>query len=130
MPTKLPAYAAKVASDFPAIWSAFEALGTACGAAGPLDARTQRLVKLGIAVALRSEGAVHSHMRRALAEGVTPAELRHAILLAIPTIGFPATVAALSWADDILAAVGAAEKPHTRDAPHETAAQDRARRPR
>jgi alkylhydroperoxidase/carboxymuconolactone decarboxylase family protein YurZ len=37
-----------------------------------------------------------------LAEGVSKAEIRHAILLSITTIGFPNAQAALSWAEDIL----------------------------
>jgi alkylhydroperoxidase/carboxymuconolactone decarboxylase family protein YurZ len=49
-----------------------------------------------------SEGALHSAVRNALAEGVSKDEIRHAILLSITTIGFPRAQAALSWAEDIL----------------------------
>ena len=62
----------------------------------------RRLVKLGIAVGAGLEGAVHSHTRRALAEGITPEEIRHAILMAMTTVGFPRTMAALSWVNDLL----------------------------
>jgi alkylhydroperoxidase/carboxymuconolactone decarboxylase family protein YurZ len=38
---------------------------------------------------LNSEGGVRSHTRRALEEGVTADELRHAVLLTFTTAGFP-----------------------------------------
>jgi len=54
------------------------------------------------AAAMRSEGALHSHTRRALQAGAEPDEIRHAIILVTSTIGFPQVVAALSWAEDVL----------------------------
>jgi alkylhydroperoxidase/carboxymuconolactone decarboxylase family protein YurZ len=44
---------------------------------------------------------VHSHCRQALAEGVAPEALKQVALLAIPTLGFPRSVAALSWIEDV-----------------------------
>jgi alkylhydroperoxidase/carboxymuconolactone decarboxylase family protein YurZ len=82
--------------------AAHEAMGEACAGAGPLDARTRALVRLAIAIGGRLEGAVHSHARRAVEAGVSPAEVRHAVALAAPTIGFPATVAAFTWVEDVL----------------------------
>ena len=70
--------------------------------AGPLDTRSRRLVKIGIAAGSGSEGAMHSDVRNALAEGISPDEIRHAILLSITTIGFPNGQAALSWAENIM----------------------------
>gem|GEM_PF-1498992 len=58
--------------------------------------------QLAAAAAVHSEGAVHSHTRRAQKAGATPDEINHAILLLTSTIGFPTVVAALSWADDII----------------------------
>ena len=86
----------------PGIASAYDALGDACRQAGPLSDRDQRLVKLGIAVGLSSEGGVRSHVRRGLAEGISADELLHAITIAIPTAGFPATAAAYSWARSVI----------------------------
>ncbi len=80
----------------------YEALGEAVHASGPLNTKTRALVKLGISTGARLEGAVHSHVRKALAAGATPGEIRHAIILALPTIGLPSMMAALSWADDVL----------------------------
>jgi len=102
MSEKLPAGAAKIAKRYPKIWAAYQQLGEACAEAGPLDARTVRLVKLALAVASESEGAVHSHTRRALAEGLSKAELLHVPLLAIPSLGLAKAVAAMSWIEDIV----------------------------
>jgi alkylhydroperoxidase/carboxymuconolactone decarboxylase family protein YurZ len=97
----LPAGAARIADRHAAVWQAYERLGAACSEAGPLDAPTRRLMKLALAIGAGSEGAVHSHVRRALAEGASVEELEHIALLAIPTLGFPRAVAALTWIEDI-----------------------------
>ena len=102
MPAKLPSGAAKIAKKYPHVWVAYEQLGAACAKSGPLDARTLRLVKLAIAVGSESEGAVHSHVRRALDEGVTAEELLHVALLAIPSLGLAKAVAAMTWIEDII----------------------------
>ena len=103
MARKLPVGAAKIAKRHPKIWAAYEGLGQATAQSGPLDARTIRLVKLALAVGAQSEGAVHSHARRALGDGLAPEELLHVALLAIPSIGLAKAVAAMSWIEDILA---------------------------
>jgi alkylhydroperoxidase/carboxymuconolactone decarboxylase family protein YurZ len=86
----LPSRAGQLATENPEIWRAYQALGNAC------------LVKLALAVGVGSEGAVHSHVRRGIDEELSPDELRHVATLAIPTLGFPAAVAALTWIEDIL----------------------------
>ena len=100
--TDLPSAAHRVAADYPDVWGSFTALGAACGEAGPLDAKTRHLVKLAIAIAGRSEGATHSRVRRALADGVTAEELRHVAMLVAPTLGLQAAVAGLTWIDDVV----------------------------
>jgi AhpD family alkylhydroperoxidase len=102
MAEKLPSRWEEFANSYPEVWRAFCELGEASADAGPLDERTRRLVKLAIAVGKGSEGAVHSHVRRAVAEGLTAEELRHVAVLAITTLGFSSAMAALSWMDDIL----------------------------
>jgi len=89
-------------ASFPEVSSAYDRLAEACRDAGPLSIREQRLVKLGIAIGLSSEGGVRSHVRRGLAEGIAPDALLHAIALAIPTAGFPSTAAAFQWANEVL----------------------------
>ncbi|MDM8349226.1 carboxymuconolactone decarboxylase family protein [Pseudomonas sp. sp1636] len=86
----------------PDYFDAVEALGKAVRNAGPLEQQVVQLVQLGAAAAIRSEGAVHSHVRRALEAGVTPEQIHHALLSLTSTIGFPTVVAALSWADDVM----------------------------
>ena len=91
----------------PEIAAAYQALGQACHEqGGPLEPRLRHLIKLGIATAVQSEGAVKSHARQALAAGAAAEELRHAVLMALTTTGFPRTVAALEWVDEVLAARG------------------------
>ncbi|MCU0506022.1 MAG: carboxymuconolactone decarboxylase family protein [Chloroflexi bacterium] len=108
--TYLPRVYTDLRAEHPDIAAAYDALGHACREAGPLTEREQRLVKLGIAIGLSSEGAVRSHVRRGLAEGLTRAELAHAVAIAVPTAGFPATAAAYRWAGEVFAA-GEREEP-------------------
>jgi alkylhydroperoxidase/carboxymuconolactone decarboxylase family protein YurZ len=101
MKENLPSGAGRLAELYPDVWAAYAGLGAAVADAGPLDPKTRRLVKLALAIGKESEGAVHSHVRRALAEGITAPELRHVMLLSIPTLGLPAAVKALTWIDDL-----------------------------
>src|SRR5690348_5736491 len=100
--TQMPARYQHFEKSYPAVMRAVEALGEVAQSAGPLDSKTRALVKLAIAVGAAREGAVHSHTRRALEAGCMPEELRHVGVLAITTIGFPTTMAAMSWVEDIL----------------------------
>jgi alkylhydroperoxidase/carboxymuconolactone decarboxylase family protein YurZ len=88
---------------FPAVKEAFDALGAAEHEAGPLSEKERRLVKLGIAVGAESEGAVRSHVRKLLGVGASEAEILHAVVLALTTVGFPSTNAALAWTEEVLA---------------------------
>lgn len=97
----IPSLPASVTKQYPEIMKAYRLLGDACADAGPLDERAERLVKLALAIGIGSEGAVHSHSRRAIEEGIDADELEHVALLAIPTIGFPKAMAGLSWIRDI-----------------------------
>lgn len=88
--------------NFPEVFEEFKQLGISTRQAGPLDEKTQDLVKLGIAVGSNSRGGVMSNTRKAIAAGATAEEVRHAILLAMTTTGFPTMIAALSWAEEVL----------------------------
>jgi 4-carboxymuconolactone decarboxylase len=81
---------------------AVDALGCAAQQAGPLDEKVTQLVQLAAAAAIRSEGAVHSHTRRAMEAGASVEEIHHALISITSTIGFPTVRAALSWADDVI----------------------------
>ena len=98
----LPPIVASIAREHPDVWEAYSRLGEATEAAGPLDAKTIRLVKLALAVGAGRQGPTHSHARRGLKQGLTPAELRQVALLAIPSLGWSAGVAGLSWINDVL----------------------------
>ncbi|MFQ5876218.1 MAG: carboxymuconolactone decarboxylase family protein [Acidobacteriota bacterium] len=99
--SKIPGWYKEQQRRYPRVLEAYEKLGRACQDAGPLDAKARALVKLGIAVGTRHEGAVHSHTRRSLEAGASIEECRHVALLATTTIGFPAMMAALSWIEDL-----------------------------
>lgn len=92
----------KLRKQHPKAFEAIENLGQAIRNEGPLDQRVTHLVQLAASAAIRSEGAVHSHARRALEAGATPSEVHHTLLLLTSTIGFPNVVAAVSWADDVM----------------------------
>ena len=101
--SKLPGRYLRFQKSYPDVFKAYDALGAATQGAGPLPPKTRALVKLALAVGARLEGAVHSHTRRALEAGCTPDEIRHTVLLATTTIGFPSMMSTLSWVDDVLA---------------------------
>ena len=94
----------KLRDKHPAFFDAWDAVGTAVRKTGPIDSKTAQLLQLTASAAIRSEGAVHSHVRRALEAGSTAVEIRQALMLVAPTIGFPNVIAALSWAEDVLGA--------------------------
>jgi 4-carboxymuconolactone decarboxylase len=88
--------------QFPEVAAAYDELAVKCHGWGKLDVKTRRLVKLGIAIGSSSEGGVRSHARRALAEGISAEELRHAVLLGLTTVGFPTMIAAMKWVDEVV----------------------------
>jgi len=100
--TRLPGPFMRLKQDYPKVAEAYERFGEACFDAGPLDRKTAELVKLACAMGAGSEGAVHSHARRALQAGAKPDELRHAAILGFTTIGFPNGMAGLTWVEDVL----------------------------
>lgn len=98
---ELPGAAGRVADEKPHLWQALQALGEAANEAGPLDARTRRLINLAFAIGANSEGATHSHTRRALGEGLSSDELHHVAYLAITTLGWPHAIRGLTWIQDL-----------------------------
>lgn len=100
--SKLPEQYQRLKKRFKGYMKAVDSLGKAAKEAGPIDEKTAHLIQLAAAATIKSEGAVHSHTRRALEAGAKPEEIHHTILLLTSTIGFPNVSAALSWADDII----------------------------
>ncbi len=100
--SKLPRTYQRFQDQYPDLWKAYESLGATASQAGPLEVIVRELVKLAMASAKQSESAVKSHTHRALEAGATVDEIQHTVLLGITTIGFPAMMAALSWAQNAI----------------------------
>lgn len=100
--SKPPKRFTKFIEEHPEIGRAYQDLGESLTNAGPLNEKQIALIKIGISTGARMEGALRSHVRKALNAGATPQEIRHAILLSTTTIGFPNMMAALSWIDDLV----------------------------
>jgi AhpD family alkylhydroperoxidase len=98
----LPKAYAKFKDQFPEVFDNYQKLGVATRKAGPLDQKTQDLIKLGIAVGVNSRGGVMSHTRKAKAAGAGDDEIYQTILLGLTTAGFPNMIAALTWAEEVL----------------------------
>lgn len=99
--TQLPQPYLEFQQKYPDIWQAYDQLGAAVHT-GPLDEKSRALVKLALAIGVQREGAVHAHVRKLIELGVSAEEIRQVALLAIPTLGFPTTMAALTWIEDVL----------------------------
>jgi len=102
MPLQIPKSYQKLKAEHRAVVEAYERMGEACAEAGPLSERERALVKIGISTGARLEGGLHSHVRKALEAGVEPEAIHHAVLLALPTLGLPSMMAALTWIKDVL----------------------------
>ncbi|MFQ5800346.1 MAG: carboxymuconolactone decarboxylase family protein [Candidatus Hydrothermarchaeales archaeon] len=98
----LPKNFRNLVEAYPETGKHYKELSESCYEAGPLDRKTAHLVKLGMAIASHSEGATHSHVRLAREAGATDNEIRHVVLLALTTLGWPVGGAAWSWVNDVL----------------------------
>jgi 4-carboxymuconolactone decarboxylase len=97
----LPKVYEQFVKEYPDVFKTYEKLGKACRSAGPLDEKTQNLVKLGISIGVNSRGGVMSSTRKAIEAGATRDEVIHAALLALTTTGFPNMIAALGWVEAV-----------------------------
>jgi AhpD family alkylhydroperoxidase len=99
---ELPSHFEWLKKRFPDVFAAYERLGDQVHSAGTLDPKTRALLKVAISGAARLEGGLHAHVRKALKAGVKPDEIYHALMLLMPTVGFPSAMAALAWARDVI----------------------------
>jgi alkylhydroperoxidase/carboxymuconolactone decarboxylase family protein YurZ len=77
--------------EFPEVYQKQEALGKEVHEkAGPLNEKSRWLIKIAISGACSHKRALETHIRKAKAAGVAEDEIKHALLLLIPTAGFPA----------------------------------------
>lgn len=88
---------------FPELFDTYANGAEIARSSGPLDEKTTQLIQLAAAIGVRSEGAAHSHARRALTAGASHQELFQVVNLLISTLGFPAAAAGFAWISDILA---------------------------
>jgi 4-carboxymuconolactone decarboxylase len=100
MADELPTHFTRFKAAHPEIYEAFAELGRRVHERGSLSERERRLVKLGIAIGVGTEGGVHSAVRHARRGGCSREDVEHAVRLAITTMGFPRAMAALRWIDD------------------------------
>ena len=98
-PPKPPKTFLEFGERFPKLQQGWESIAEA-GREGPLDERTARLVKLGIAIGAMRDGAVHASVRKARAMGIPDEAIEQVVALAAGTVGLPAAVAAWSWTRD------------------------------
>lgn len=63
-----------------------------------LDRRSRSLVTLGVLMAQGHQGEVRNHVIGGLGNGLTPQEIREAVIQTVPYIGFPAAGQALDTA--------------------------------
>jgi 4-carboxymuconolactone decarboxylase len=77
--------------EFPGIHARQEALGKEVHEkGGPLDEKSRWLIKMAISGACNHKRALETHIRKARAAGINEDEIKHTLLLLIPTAGFPA----------------------------------------
>ncbi len=81
---------------YPGLGEAWELIARS-GAAGPLDPKTMRLIKLAVAAGAMREGAVRSSARKARAQGIAEDAIAQVVALAAGTLGMPSAVAVFSW---------------------------------
>jgi alkylhydroperoxidase/carboxymuconolactone decarboxylase family protein YurZ len=78
-------------SEFPEVHQKHEALGKAVHEkGGSLSEKNRWLIKIAISAACNHKRALETHLQKAQAAGVGEDEIKHALLLLIPTAGFPA----------------------------------------
>jgi 4-carboxymuconolactone decarboxylase len=99
---KPPAAFSEFVAAHPDVAAAYEKLGAATRAAGPLTPREISLVKVALGIGARMEGATRANARKAHAAGIERAALDQVAILACPTIGFPNMIAAYGWVKDAL----------------------------
>ena len=81
----------KFKEEFPGIHTKQEALGKEVHEkGGPLDEKSRWLIKMAISGACNHKRALATHIRKARAAGISEDDIKHALLLLIPTAGFPA----------------------------------------
>ena len=83
--------------EFPLVDSKYEELGrTIHEESGPLQEKNRWLIKVAISAAARHFKSLEVHLSKAKEAGATAEEIKHTLLLLIPTTGFPTFMEAYS----------------------------------
>ena len=84
-------------NEFPEIYSKYEEFGREVHLnGGPLPEKVRLLMKVVISGASGHHRALETHLAKARKAGASEEEIMHALLLLIPTCGFPAFMEAFS----------------------------------
>jgi alkylhydroperoxidase/carboxymuconolactone decarboxylase family protein YurZ len=87
--------------EFPEVFARHEALGKEIHEkVGPLGERSRWLIKIAISAACNHKRALATHIKKAQAACVADEEIKHALLLLIPTAGFPTFMKAYAVLDN------------------------------
>lgn len=87
----------RLKKDFPGVYEKHMELGREIHLkSGPLDEKTRWLIKIAISAATGHERAFETHLAKAQEAGVSDEQISHALLLLIPSCGFPAFMEAYS----------------------------------
>ena len=97
-----PDYHVDLEKRYPKVAKSFDQLAAECSQAGPLGKKTQHLIKLGVAIGAGIEGDIQNLATRALEDGATPDEVKHAVILSLTTAGYPAMIVAMQLVEDSL----------------------------
>lgn len=98
---------AALGEELPSVMGAFGKLQEAATAEGALDAKTKRLVMVGIALAQRCDSCLGVHAAAAVALGATRAELLDVAGAAVLMGGGPVAATAATALVDLLDELGA-----------------------
>ena len=98
--SKPPKFYTDFLKKYPEVGKQYEKMGDVVHQQGPLNERERALVKLAISGSHLFHSALKSHIRKAIAVGVTRDEIEHVALLMLPTIGFPTMMAMMGIIED------------------------------
>jgi pyruvate dehydrogenase E2 component (dihydrolipoamide acetyltransferase) len=93
--------------EAPDVFSAFEHTESCVFAPGSIDAKTKRLIAIGICACIRSRHCAARHISEAMKEGATREELVEAATVAVALGGSPALSYIAATFRDILDDLGA-----------------------
>lgn len=98
--TSPPKFYTQFLQKYPKVGEKYQALGEAVHHEGPLNDRERALIKLAVSGSHLYHSAFKSHIRKALAAGVSREEMEHVALLMLPTVGFPTMMAMLGLIEE------------------------------